>query len=100
MEKGIEDLDFNEEDYGIAPEPSNPNGYVPDYESLEQEKPWMGEETQPQPAEGSQQEPTQTQEPVQEDDHNEAAMIDAVKEFEESKVDTETKTVPEERVDI
>ena len=68
MEKGIEDLDFNEEDYGIAPEPSNPNGYVPDYESLEQEKPWMGEETQPQPAEGSQQEPTQTQEPVQEDD--------------------------------
>ena len=34
MEKGIEDLDFNEEDYGIAQEPSNPNGYVPDYESL------------------------------------------------------------------
>ena len=55
MEKGIEDLDFNEEDYGIAQEPSNPNGYVPDYESLEPEKPWMGDENQPQPADGTNQ---------------------------------------------
>lgn len=68
MEKGIEDLDFNEEDYGIVPEPSNPNGYVPDYESLEPEKPWMGDENQPQPADGTNQEPPATQEPVQEDD--------------------------------
>lgn len=68
MEKGIEDLDFNEEDYGIAPEPSNPNGYVPDYESLEPEKPWMGDENQPQPADGTKPEPAAAQEPVQEDD--------------------------------
>lgn len=68
MEKGIEDLDFNEEDYGIAQEPSNPNGYVPDYESLEPEKPWMGDENQPQPADGTKPEPAAAQEPVQEDD--------------------------------
>jgi hypothetical protein len=68
MEKGIEDLDFNEEDYGIAQEPSNPNGYVPDYESLEPEKPWMGDENQPQPANGTKPEPAAAQEPVQEDD--------------------------------
>lgn len=68
MEKGIEDLDFNEENYGIAQEPSNPNGYVPDYESLEPEKPWMGDENQPQPADGTKPEPAAAQEPVQEDD--------------------------------
>lgn len=68
MEKGIEDLDFNKEDYGIAQEPSNPNGYVPDYESLEPEKPWMGDENQPQPADGTKPEPAAAQEPVQEDD--------------------------------
>ena len=68
MEKGIEDLDFNEKDYGIAQEPSNPNGYVPDYESLEPEKPWMGDENQPQPADGTKPEPAAAQEPVQEDD--------------------------------
>lgn len=68
MEKGIEDLDFNEEDYGIAQEPSNPNGYVPDYESLEPEKPWIGDENQPQPADGTKPEPAAAQEPVQEDD--------------------------------
>lgn len=68
MEKGIEDLDFNEEDYGIAQEPSNPNGYVPDYESLEPEKPWMRDENQPQPADGTKPEPAAAQEPVQEDD--------------------------------
>lgn len=68
MEKGIEDLDFNEEDYGIAQEPSDPNGYVPDYESLEPEKPWMGDENQPQPADGTKPEPAAAQEPVQEDD--------------------------------
>lgn len=68
MEKEIEDLDFNEEDYGIAQEPSNPNGYVPDYESLEPEKPWMGDENQPQPADGTKPEPAAAQEPVQEDD--------------------------------
>lgn len=68
MEKGIEDLDFNEEDYGIAQEPSNPNGYVPDYESLEPEKPWMEDENQPQPADGTKPEPAAAQEPVQEDD--------------------------------
>lgn len=68
MEKGIENLDFNEEDYGIAQEPSNPNGYVPDYESLEPEKPWMGDENQPQPADGTKPEPAAAQEPVQEDD--------------------------------
>lgn len=68
MEKGIEDLDFNGEDYGIAQEPSNPNGYVPDYESLEPEKPWMGDENQPQPADGTKPEPAAAQEPVQEDD--------------------------------
>lgn len=68
MEKGIEDLDFNEEDYGIAQEPSDPNGYVPDYESLEPEKPWMGDENQPQPADGTKPEPAAAQGPVQEDD--------------------------------
>lgn len=68
MEKGIEDLDFNEEDYNIAPEPSDPDGYVPNYDTLDPEKPWMGEENQSQPANGTQLEPPAAQKPVQEDD--------------------------------
>lgn len=68
MEKGIEDLDFNEDDYGIAPGPDNTGEYIPNDDSLEPEKTWMtgvepvGPDTEPNdntPA---------TQEPIQEDD--------------------------------
>lgn len=43
MEIGIDDLTFEEDDYGIQNNPNDGSVYTPDFDSLTQEKPWMGD---------------------------------------------------------
>lgn len=68
MEKGIEDLDFNDDDYGIAPEPNNGGEYVPNFDSLDPEKQWMTGSEPAEPVTEPNDNTPATQEPTTEDD--------------------------------
>ena len=66
MAIGIDDLDFNENDLGIQNEGGGDFSYVPDFDSMAQEKPWMDgtdyqtEQTvQPEPAAAQEQPQTE-----------------------------------------